>query len=89
MHSCDHLAGSLVASSTSGRESQAGATEWMMLDEDERGYFERRAETEMLMAAATADPRVCASHYNMANLYLGLVFENGDGQGIGEGVEAA
>lgn len=52
-----------------------------MLDEDERGYFERRAEKEMLMAAATADPRVCASHYNMANLYLGLVFENGDDQG--------
>lgn len=52
-----------------------------MLDEDERGYYERRAEKEILMAAEAADPRVCASHYNMANLYLSLVYNNDEGGG--------
>lgn len=47
-----------------------------MPKDDERGYFERRAEKELLMAAATNDPNACASHYQLANLYLGLVYSD-------------
>lgn len=46
-----------------------------MLTDDERGYFERRAEKQLLMAAATGDRNACASHYELANLYLGLVYD--------------
>jgi C1A family cysteine protease len=49
--------------------------EWMMLTEEERGYYERRAEKQLAMAEATADPGACASHYTLANLYLDLAYE--------------
>lgn len=42
---------------------------------DDRRYYERRAEMELEMAAATEDPNACSSHYALANLYLALVFE--------------
>ncbi len=45
----------------------------MFTDED-RCYYERRAEMELGMAAETDDPNACASHYTLANLYLALVF---------------
>ena len=45
-----------------------------MTDEDRR-YYERRAETQLDMAAATEDPDVCSCHYTLANLYLALVFD--------------
>lgn len=44
----------------------------MVTDEDRR-YYERRAETELEMAAATDHPSACSSHYRLANLYLELV----------------
>ena len=50
----------------------------MVTDEDRR-YYERRAEMELEMAAGTDDPSACASHYALANLYLALVF-NEDAQ---------
>lgn len=46
----------------------------MVTDEDRR-YYERRAEMELEMAAATENPNACSSHYALANLYLALVFE--------------
>ncbi len=46
----------------------------MVTDEDRR-YYERRAEMELEMAAGTDDPSACASHYTLANLYLALVFD--------------
>jgi hypothetical protein len=52
----------------------------MVTDED-RCYYERRAETELEMAAATDDPNACSRHYALANLYLALLFEK-DGQKV-------
>ncbi len=49
--------------------------ERVILTEDDRGYYERRAEKELSMAEATGDPNACASHYELANRYLELVFE--------------
>lgn len=46
-----------------------------MTDED-RLYYERRAEKQLDMAAATDDPNACSSHYTLANLYLALVFDD-------------
>jgi hypothetical protein len=46
----------------------------VVTDEDRR-YFERRAEMELEMAAGTDDPNACASHYTLANLYLALEFD--------------
>lgn len=46
----------------------------MVTDED-RNYYERRAEREIAMAAATDDPNACASHYALANMYLALAFD--------------
>ena len=46
----------------------------MVTDEDRR-YYERRAEMELEMAAGTDDPKACASHYTLASLYLALVFD--------------
>lgn len=43
--------------------------------EEDRRYYERRAEMELEMAAATEDPCACSSHYALANRYLELVFE--------------
>ncbi|MFS0770857.1 hypothetical protein [Sphingomonas sp. 1P08PE] len=43
-----------------------------MLNDKERGYYARRAEKELLMAAATENRGACASHYALANLYLNL-----------------
>jgi hypothetical protein len=46
-----------------------------MLTDDERDYYERRAEKELLMASATDNQQACASHYTLANLYLELAYE--------------
>ena len=43
--------------------------------EEDRRYFEQRAEQELEMAAATDVPTACSSHYTLANLYLALVFD--------------
>ena len=42
---------------------------------DERGYYERRAEQQLLMATATENPNACASHYTLANMYLERMFK--------------
>ena len=42
---------------------------------DDRGYYERRAEKELSMAEATVDRNACASHYELANRYLELAFD--------------
>ncbi len=44
------------------------------MTEEDRRYFEQRAEQELEMAAATDVPTACSSHYTLANLYLALVF---------------
>jgi hypothetical protein len=41
-----------------------------MMTDDVRGYYERRAEKQLLMATATDHRDACASHYTLANLYL-------------------
>lgn len=43
---------------------------------DDRGYYERRAEKELSMAEATGNRNACASHYELANRYLELAFEH-------------
>jgi hypothetical protein len=49
-----------------------------MMKDDERGYYERRVEKQLLMATATEDRNVCASHYTLANLYLERAFDAED-----------
>ena len=46
----------------------------MVTDED-RLYYERRAEMALKMAAATEDPDARRSHYTLANLYLDRAFD--------------
>lgn len=43
---------------------------------DDRGYYERRAEKELSMAEATGNRNACASHYELANRYLELAFQD-------------
>lgn len=47
-----------------------------MVTEMDRRYYERRAEMELEMAAATENPNACSSHYALANLYLELAFDD-------------
>ena len=49
--------------------------EGLTMTDADRCYFERRAEQEIAMAAATEDPSACARHYELANLYLSLISE--------------
>lgn len=55
-----------------------------MLTDGDRGYYESRAEQELLMAAASGDRNACASHYGLANLYIELA--SGAEREVGEAV---
>ena len=44
-----------------------------MVDE-ERSYFYRRAEEEIVRAQGSKDPRVVNFHYRLGHLYLDKVF---------------
>ncbi len=46
-----------------------------MVTEEDRNYYERRAEREIAMAAANDDTNACASHYALDNMYLALAFD--------------
>ncbi len=52
-----------------------------MPTDDDRDYYERRAEKELSMAEATGNRNACASHYALANRYLELAFaDEADGR---------
>lgn len=42
----------------------------MRTDDDDREYYNRRAEAEIEAASATENPAACRAHYQMAELYL-------------------
>lgn len=44
------------------------------MNEDEKSYFHRRAEEEIAHAQASTDERLVSFHYQLAGLYLDLVF---------------
>ena len=44
------------------------------MSEDEKAYFHRRAEEEIAHAQASTDERLVSFHYQLAGLYLDLVF---------------
>lgn len=50
-----------------------------MQSDDERSYYEARAEMQLRLAAATTNPAVCASHYALANMYLELARKADEG----------
>lgn len=56
--------------------ADAGYRKGRTVTEEDRRYFEQRAEQELEMAAATDVPTACSSHYTLANLYLALVFDD-------------
>ena len=41
-----------------------------MRTDDDRDYYNRRAEAEIEAASATENPAACKAHYQMAELYL-------------------
>ncbi len=44
------------------------------MSEEERTYFYRRAEEEILRAQGSLDPRLVNFHYRLGHLYLDKVF---------------
>ncbi|NTS63584.1 hypothetical protein HRV97_00245 [Sphingomonas sp. HHU CXW] len=44
--------------------------------DDDREYFNRRAEAEIEAASATENPAACRAHYQMAELYLERAFSD-------------
>lgn len=49
-----------------------------MRTEDDRDYYNRRAEAEIEAASATENPAACRAHYQMAELYLERAFSDED-----------
>lgn len=47
------------------------------MPEDDKSYFHRRAEEEIVRAQASVDERLVSFHYNLAGLYLDRVFGEG------------
>lgn len=52
------------------------------MTEDEKAYFQRRAETELEQASASECPEAVQVHYTLANHYLDRVY--GDAEQPGE-----
>ena len=48
----------------------------MRTDDDDREYYNRRAEAEIEAASATENPAACRAHYQMAELYLERAFSD-------------
>lgn len=55
-----------------------------IMTEDERGYYERRAEKQLLMATATDHRDACASHYTLANMYLERASEIAEAEDVND-----
>jgi hypothetical protein len=49
-----------------------------MTDEDEKAYFEQRAEAELSLAQSANHPAVVRAHYLMAGFYLDRIYYQGD-----------
>ena len=43
------------------------------MSDDEKSYFQRRAEAEIALAQQAAHPDACRSHYLLAGYYLDIV----------------
>ena len=52
-----------------------------MTDEDEKAYFEQRAEAELSLAQAADHPAVVRAHYLLAGFYLDRIYYQGDQDG--------
>lgn len=48
-----------------------------MLSAHDRAYYENRVEAELDMAQRSADPCAVKSHYDLANLYLAILYDSG------------
>ena len=48
------------------------------MDERDRAYFYRRAETELELAQKAETPAAVKSHYTIANAYLERAWEDGE-----------
>jgi hypothetical protein len=46
--------------------------------EDDREYYNRRAEAEIEAASATENSAACKAHYQMAELYLEKAYNDAD-----------
>ena len=57
-------------------------------DDDDREYYNRRAEAEIEAASATENPAACRAHYQMAELYLERAFSDEE-DAASEGAPAA
>lgn len=55
----------------------------MRTDDDDREYYNRRAEAEIEAASATENPAACRAHYQMAELYLERAYSDDDDAGDG------
>jgi len=58
-------------------------------DDDDREYFNRRAEAEIEAASATENPAACRAHYQMAELYLERAFSDEGDAAASENIAAA
>ena len=46
------------------------------MSEDEKNYFQQRAEAEIALAQRAAHPDACRSHYLLAGYYLDIVYND-------------
>ncbi|MGE5721839.1 MAG: hypothetical protein ACM3YM_05190 [Sphingomonadales bacterium] len=46
--------------------------------EDDRAYYQRRAEEEIARAQGSTDERLISFHYTLAGFYLDRAFGSGD-----------
>ncbi|WP_294354480.1 hypothetical protein [uncultured Sphingomonas sp.] len=58
-------------------------------DEDDREYYNRRAEAEIEAASATENPAACRAHYQMAELYLERAYSDEGDEAAGENAAAS
>ncbi len=54
------------------------------MSEEDRTYFYRRAEEEILRAQWSLDPRLVNFHYRLGHLYLDKVFGEAEAEPAGE-----
>ncbi|SEL26263.1 hypothetical protein SAMN05216382_1668 [Sphingomonas palmae] len=61
----------------------------MRTDDDDREYYNRRAEAEIEAASATENPAACRAHYQMAELYLERAYSDESDETAGENAAAS
>ena len=59
------------------------------MQEQDRAYFYRRAETELVLAQRATNPAAVRSHYTIANEYLERAYADGEPPIVDEQEEAA